>query len=1152
MKRRIMRKPSKDLLNYFSGDELAANVWLSKYAASGEKTPDEMHKRMAKEFARIEKQFGGKMTLSEKQIYDLFKDFKYVVPQGSVMSQLGIDGLGSLSNCLRGDVKVLTRQGWKDIKDLSGSNQEIMTKGGMWVTAPFKSYGNQRLHEVVLTDGNRFKSIHATGDHRWAIFKKSNPDAIGDIKTTLELTVGDKLYSTYGRFRNFSPSSVGIAHGIVYGDGHSVKGRDNANNIVLCSESRALGKYFPESYISSDETLCEGGSDHYGGIPNYFRSLPDILENKSYLYGWLSGYFAADGHIDRRGQVMICSSKKEDILFVKDVCGVLGIGCTEVTSQTVISNLTGKDHTMFKCFIHRNHLNDSFFLLDKHKSRFFKTNKSPNRWKVVSVNSTDIEEEVFCAEVPDTESFVIEDNILSMNCFVIDSPKDSYGGIFKTDQEIGQLEKRRGGVGTDISTLRPEGETVNNAAKTSTGAVSFMHRFSNTTREVAQGGRRGALMLSIDVRHPDVEKFAKMKLDLTKVTGANISIRLNDAFMKAVEANTSYALRFPVEAKVEQAEVVKHINARELWEEIVAAAHLVAEPGLMHWDTMINYSPDGVYEQYRPIGTNPCSEIAMQANDACRLIAINMLSFVNNPFTSEATFDYDLFSKVAYQAMKLSDDLVELELERIQKILDKIFDDPEPYEVKFTEVNLWQNIMKTAAASRRTGLGFTALGDMIAAMGLKYDSMEAQDLVDQVMHHKMAAELECTTDMAVDRGIFEGYNFHKEFDIEIDEKEPYGYRYTGKNSFYSFLAHKFPHLVHKMHNFGRRNVSWSTVAPTGSLSMLTQTSSGIEPVYKAWHIRRVKINPSDEGARVDFVDDLGDSWTEYPVLHPQFKKWIEKSHSFKNGFKEERAEDLSVEAIEGFFKMSPWFESEADSIDWMNRVDLQGTVQKYTTHSISSTINLPNDVSVDEVSKIYFEAWHSGLKGITVYRDGSRSGVIVTETGRKNSGQFKPSDSPKRGGELPAEAHTTKVKGETYSVFVGFKDDHPYEVFAYEGGTKAGSGKIIKEGRGDYCFIGDEENSRNRIITGKMTEEQRLLTRLMSRSLRHGSNIKYLIQDLDKEADHMFSFAAAVSKVLKKYLKEDDKLKCEECGSENVVFEEGCSVCKDCGSSKCS
>ena len=498
----------------FPNDELARSVWKSKYAQENETHYDQMHRRLAREFARVElnyqlteplknsdlkthkdrveklSKYGRiRKNLDEETIYNLFKDFKYIVPQGSIMSQLGSKSIGSLSNCLGGDTKVLTRDGYIPIKLLKDKTVEIMTLGGGWVEAPFKSYGTQKLFKLGLTNGkSNIKEILCTEDHGWYVSKKGKSPKRTLLK---ELKVGDKLHSQFGKGRSgYKISSVGIAHGITYGDGHTVKGENNCNNITLCSDSRILGKYFPESYVSSDEELCEGGSDFYSGLPNYFRQLPSIRENKSYLLGFLSGWFAADGNIDVNGSMAIHSVNKSDILFIQDLCGVLGISCGEIQSQEVISNLTNKPHTMYKAFIHSNHLNEDFFLLEKHKSRFKVSDKSPGKWTVAYVTEHETNEEVYCAEVPNTYSFVIESNILSGNCFVIGQPEDSYGGIFQKDEEMAQLMKRRGGVGLDISTLRPKNTSVSNAAKTTTGAVSFMHRFSNTTREVAQNGRK--------------------------------------------------------------------------------------------------------------------------------------------------------------------------------------------------------------------------------------------------------------------------------------------------------------------------------------------------------------------------------------------------------------------------------------------------------------------------------------------------------------------------------------------------------------------------------------------------------------------------------------------------------------------------------------
>jgi ribonucleoside-diphosphate reductase alpha chain len=737
------------------------------------------------------------------------------------------------------------------------------------------------------------------------------------------------------------------------------------------------------------------------------------------------------------------------------------------------------------------------------------------------------------------------------NCFVIGQPEDSYGGIFQKDQEMAQLMKRRGGVGLDISTLRPEGVPTSNAAKSSTGAVSFMHRFSNTTREVAQKGRRGALMLSIDVNHPDVMEFIKIKRDLSQVTGANISIKLNDEFMQAVENDEDYILRWPCEIPVDkslsdsleynelttyshitlkkdQSGYLKKIKAKDYWDEIIKSAHGVAEPGLMFWDNMVNYSPDGVYPQFRQVTTNPCSEIAMQPYDACRLIAVNLFSFVKNPFTDIAEFDFEHFYKINYEAMRLSDDLVELEMEHIAKIIRKIDKDPEDTETKKVERNLWEKVYKTAKASRRTGLGFTGLGDALAALGLAYDSELALNMIENIMDAKMTSELDCTIDMAITRGTFEGWNYNLEL-----------------NDFYLMIGENFPSQAKRMMHYGRRNVSWSTVAPTGTVSLLAQTTSGIEPLFMSHYMRRKKVNPSDENVRVDFTDDTGDTWQEYAVLHPKFKDWLKLNDP-------DIPKDVyTTEFLKDWFKVSPWFGSTAPEIDWVQRVQVQSTIQKYITHSISSTINLPSDVSLEAVSEIYLESWKKGVKGITVYRDGSRSGVLVSNDSKpKNSFEYK--DAVKRPKELEAHAHKSTSKGTDYHVLIGLMDSKPYEIFIDNSDNNYSSeGVIVKEARGSYVFKNGGDPVQ---IRDFMTPEQQAITRLVSMGLRHGTAIEFVVEQLQKIDGDMFSFAKSLARVLKKYIPEGVKasgVTCNSCGSENVIFEEGCHKCLDCGNSKC-
>jgi ribonucleoside-diphosphate reductase alpha chain len=735
------------------------------------------------------------------------------------------------------------------------------------------------------------------------------------------------------------------------------------------------------------------------------------------------------------------------------------------------------------------------------------------------------------------------------NCFVIGQPEDSYGGILQKDEQLVQLMKRRGGVGIDISTLRPSGTDVTNAAKTSTGAASFMERFSNSTRAVAQGGRRGALMITIDVRHPDVFDFVNIKKDRTKVTGANISVNLRNDFMEAVKNDEDYMLRFPCHLEngdkigtLEESEkvVTKKIRAKELYESIVENAWENAEPGQMFIDRHWDYSPDGAYEQYKGVTTNPCGEIFMQPYDACRLMAINLLSFVENPYTDKAYVDWVKLYKIAYEQQRLADDLVDLELEHISRILAKIHSDEESDEVKRTEIELWEKVYDVASAGRRTGCGFTALGDMLAALGVSYDSEQGCDFIEKVMHTKMEAELDCTIDLAILRGSFEGWDYNEEF-VKMSS--------VGTNDFYQMLCDEFPEQAERMYIYGRRNVSWNTVAPTGSVSILTQTTSGLEPLFAPYYMRRKKVNPGEEGVRVDFTDQNGDNWMEYPIMHPQFLNWMEENYVSDAWAKRDRfSEQVLIQA----FEMSPWYNSCAPDIDWKKRVDIQAIIQKYTSHSISSTINLPNDVTKEEVAEIYIHSYDKGLKGVTVYRDGCRTGVLVTDS-NKSKETFEYNDAPKRPACLPVEIHTTVSKGIKWNVIVGIFDSKPYEVFAIPHFTNETELELCKIKRGRYDLLKDGD-TYSEDITSQITDEQDVLTRMVSTALRHGADITFIVEQLNKSHGDITSFSKAIARTLKKYIDEKkmvSRAACTECGSNNLVFEEGCLMCKDCGSSKC-
>jgi ribonucleoside-diphosphate reductase alpha chain len=723
------------------------------------------------------------------------------------------------------------------------------------------------------------------------------------------------------------------------------------------------------------------------------------------------------------------------------------------------------------------------------------------------------------------------------NCVVMPEIHDSYGGIFRTDEQLAQLFKRRCGVGIDISSLRPNGCSVSNAAGTTSGAVSFMERFSNTTREVAQNGRRGALMLTMDIAHPDVEDFITIKQDLKKITGANVSVRLSDEFMNAVAQDKDFTLRWPIDAA--QPKISKEVNAKKLWDTIISCAHKTAEPGLIFWDRQHKYSTSSVYPGFKNVSTNPCSEIAMQGGDSCRLIALNLYNFVENPFTSSATFNLQKFYEVTYESQRLMDDLVDLELEAIERIQTKIKNDSEPSHIKQVEMETWQLLYDTGKKGRRTGLGFTALADAVAALGFAFDSEEALVIVDQIMKEKCRAEFDSSIDMSLERGKFEV------FDTEVEKQ----------SEFVDMLREELPEVYERMMKHGRRNISLSTVAPTGSLSMLAQTSSGIEPVFLLSYKRRRKVNPQDKNAQVDFVDDMGDKWEEFPVYHKKLQDWIRISGNEK-------------------IEESPYHGATAPEIDWMKRIEMQQIVQKYTTHSISSTINLPNEVSVKDVGDIYKQAWQKGLKGITVYRDGSRAGVLVADTETQKNEELNDvaeTKAPKRPRKIDAEVIRFQNNNEKWIAVVGLVNNKPYEIFTGRAEDSfflpqwVEKGWIIKNKNGDeksrYDFqYTDKEGYRTTIegLSRSFNKEYWNYAKLISGILRHGMPLPYvvdLVGNLNLYDATINTWKNGLERALKKFIPDGTKAvdhKCPSCDDpEGLIFEEGCLKCKSCGHSKC-
>ncbi len=756
------------------------------------------------------------------------------------------------------------------------------------------------------------------------------------------------------------------------------------------------------------------------------------------------------------------------------------------------------------------------------------------------------------------------------NCFVIGNGADSYGGIMQIDQEQAQLMKRRGGVGTDLSHIRPKGSPVKNSALTSTGVVPFMERYSNTTREVAQDGRRGALLISISCKHPDVADFIDAKLEKGKVTGANISVKMTDDFMYSVVADDDYLLRYPIDLNVDtiissnydynklyvvDGGYIKKIKAKELWKKLMYNAWKSAEPGILFWDTIIRESPTDCYKEegFNTVTCNPCGEIPLCPNDSCRLLAINFYSYVNNAFTNEAFFDFKLFKKHSIIAQRLADDIIDLELEKIDTILEKINQDPEEDEIKQIEINLWKKIKQSAINGRRTGTGFTGLGDCIAALGLKYGTGEATEFATNLQKEYIVNLYESSIIMAKERGAFPIWNYDKE----------------KNNPFINRILDNDLLEIHKQ--CGRRNISLATVAPTGTTSQMTQTSGGIEPVFKLAYTRRKKINPSDKNARVDFVDETGEKWQEFNVLHHKLVDWylINNANEFSDILSCKRfLEALDKKTLDDIIKKSPYYGATANDIDALEKVHMQGQIQQYIDHSISVTANLPINTTVEQVNDLYIKAWKEGCKGCTVYREGSRSGVLINkEDGGLVRGQVPrnghiiTNSAPKRPKEIPCDIKYVTSKGVRWMVLVGKLNGMPYEVFAFKKenvtiAEKFTEGKLIKIRKGgvynlEIPGVALIENINELFDTGG----EEALTRMTALALRHGADVKFAYEQLDKSKDDIISFGKAIGRVLKNYIKENDtpsNTKCPNCNAEDgLYYSEGCVRCKYCEYGKC-
>ena len=738
------------------------------------------------------------------------------------------------------------------------------------------------------------------------------------------------------------------------------------------------------------------------------------------------------------------------------------------------------------------------------------------------------------------------------NCFVIGNPglSDSYGGIMKTDQEQVQLMKRRGGVGHDLSHIRPEGSPVKNSALTSTGIVPFMERFSNTTREVAQGGRRGALMLSISIKHPDAEKFIDAKTTMGKITGANVSVKITDEFMNCVKENKPFVQQYPIDSP--NPTVTKEIDARALWDKIIHNAWSVAEPGVLFWDTIIRESVPDCYadEGFATMSTNPCGEIPLCPYDSCRLLAINLYGYVKNPFTAQAEFDFDLFRTHVQKAQRLMDDLIDLELEKVEKILEKIQADPEPDEVKLVEHNLWLHIKDKCMEGRRTGLGITAEGDMLAALGLRYGTPEAIEFAVNVQKNLALSAYRSSVTMAKERKPFPLYDTDRE----------------ANNPFIRRIAEADPELYAEMNEHGRRNIALLTIAPTGTVSICTQTTSGIEPVFLVAYNRRRKINPNDslESTKKIVKDSNGDTFEEFTVFHPKFVEWLKI-----NNYNVDEVSDMNDEELKSIIEKSPYYKATAYDIDWVDKVRMQGAIQKWVDHSISVTVNIPKETTKEMVSTIYQTAWESGCKGCTIYRDGSRDGVLISRSSSENDNDtFKETKAPKRPKRLEAEIIRFQNEKEGWIAVVGMLDGHPYEIFTGKAEnfvlpTWVEKGWVIREkepdkkARYDFEFL-DKDGYKVYIqgLSRMFNQEYWNYAKLISGILRHGmpiQNVVELISKLNFDVDSITTWKNGVARALRRYIKDgtDTGEKCPQCGAK-IIYTGGCKECSaKCGWSKC-
>lgn len=1220
-------------LEYFNGDDLSAKVFVDKYALRDhtggfvETSPEQMHRRLAKEFARIESKYPNPM--SEEEVFDLLDGFKYVVPQGSPMSAVGNKyKLQSASNCFVKGTKVHVSSGIKNIEDVEVGDRVVTHEGRLQRVAQVhrNKVGDRKAYKLKCF---RTPSISVTDNHKMMSISKEQLEwgQRPQWNSVEYLRVGDyvqipnnkdpgsapsfdfsKLFQDtfeYGKRKyeverkkdairlvtitsndkrhphsHFIPSKwiadedLAYFLGLWYGDGcvfdeNDTIGKQNKRNRRTSTCSLVRGITF--TFGSKEQDLIDFVTSFLGkkGIPcdvnlndgidgttqivvhsslmgyafeKLFGRRFDGKRLHSSMFNWpeslahklAQGIVDSDGTVTKVGDVRVVLANKRLVCELYHLLRSRNI----LVGKSESSNMARLDFGRNEMF--RKNSNKTYEdsrLTGDSSSRAHHTIEIDGKTFVeirkktpLSLNPFDY---VYTFGVANDHSYSVE-GLIAMNCFVLESPHDSYGGILKTDQELVQIAKRRGGIGFDISNIRPRGLPTSNAAGTTDGIGIFMERFSNSCREVAQNGRRGALLLSISCHHPEIETFIAIKKDLRRVTGANISVRWTDEFLSAVEENRDAQLRWPVDDR-ESPEISGMVNAAEIWAKFVDAAHASGEPGCLFWDRATERTPSDIYadEGFGSTSTNPCGEIILSPNDSCRLILMNTLSFVNDPYSNNAEFDFEKFESYVVKAQRLMDDLVDIEIEAVDRIIEKIKKDPEPNDVKEIELALWKKIRDAAVRGRRTGLGVNAIGDTVAALGLKYGSKDSIRVVEAIYRSLALGAYRSSCILAKERGSFEVYDYDKERGHPFIEQ----------------IFKADPELADLHRKHGRRNIALTTTAPSGSVSILTQTTSGIEPVFALEYKRRKKVNPSDSNVRVDFVDDVGDSWQEFTVYHKGVERWMGAT-----GEKD--------------FEKSPYYGATANEIDWVSAVDLQAAAQKWVCHAISKTTNLPNDVSIDQVHEVYWHGWKAGLKGITVYRDGCRSGVLVTEDTVKTDSKGRPveiipSHAPKRPEDIPCEIFHAQVKGVRWTILLGLLRGQPYEIFVGHSEDlslpdRCKAGRIVKRKRGWYDLYvdigdGDQIIVKN-IIKTFSNSDSAWATRLISVALRHGAPIDFVVEQLQKDGT-IGDINRVVARLLKKYIKDGQQVRsghsCQDCGSSNLIYEEGCLRCIDCGSSKC-